>query len=500
MADVGQQYPNHFPENAFSTAGATWEAATLPVPQRPRSPPLPHLRRDHVVPQDAQFLPVDAANNRQPYGHREDIIPPVDNIVAQDQPQDPRYVDMAYYNMAHHRPLQQAGLVAPHGYHDRGMDNYARVVQEVAAQPQAVAPLGPRAAADPAPAFLYEGPHQHPILNEPAREVLRRLASRYVNQPDAHLNMPLRRLSLACSVILYLLISPIAPRIQSDASYSDTDFRRRNKCIWGPIVPRLQRTRREFESLTSPYPIFRWMALHEPCKNPHLTDIHWCRYDPDTRMEVLLDVRQRVFCEDLVSDSVQDPVCIIRLRCDAEKRRSSMTRQKAQFALFCSQLKVSSGLTQNDQRRMPQALWHDLDWEVKQPRTLGRRNVNHESEEGGEGHEVEGEGEEPADNGTTTPSRSSRPKITLNLKQLPTQTQKPPRAPRAVHKDKDLDSNIESEDDDKDEHPRGRDGKATADDTSWPCSRAFLGPLTFRRKKQLNEAEIVLRREEKARK
>ena len=55
----------------------------------------------------------------------------------------------------------------------------------------------------------------------------------------------------------------------------------------------------------------------------------------------------------------------------------------------------------------------------------------------------------------TTPSRSSRLKITLKL---PTQTQKPTRVRRAVHKDKNLDSDIESEDSD-DDRPRGIDGK-----------------------------------------
>ena len=55
----------------------------------------------------------------------------------------------------------------------------------------------------------------------------------------------------------------------------------------------------------------------------------------------------------------------------------------------------------------------------------------------------------------TTPSRSSRLKITLKL---PTQTQKPIRARRTIHKDKALDSEIESEDSDAD-RPRGADGK-----------------------------------------
>jgi Ino eighty subunit 2 len=49
----------------------------------------------------------------------------------------------------------------------------------------------------------------------------------------------------------------------------------------------------------------------------------------------------------------------------------------------------------------------------------------------------------------STPSRSSRLKITLKLP-----TQKPARVRRAVHKDKALDSDVESEDDD-DDQPRG---------------------------------------------
>jgi len=33
-------------------------------------------------------------------------MPPVDNIAAQDQPQDQRYVDTAYYDVAPHYPPQ----------------------------------------------------------------------------------------------------------------------------------------------------------------------------------------------------------------------------------------------------------------------------------------------------------------------------------------------------------------------------------------------------------
>ena len=127
------------------------------------------------------------------------------------------------------------------------------------------------------------------------------------------------------------------------------------------------------------------------------------------------------------------------------------------------------------------------------------------------------------------PPRSSRLKITLKL---PAQIQKPPaRVRRVVHhpKDKDLDSDVESEDeDDDDEHPRGAgEGKRPlttrqavlasvvgSSHVSLGASRDFFCRVTgkcsnlcatkidetSRKKKQLNEAEIALRREETARK
>ncbi|KAH9969513.1 hypothetical protein BC827DRAFT_4394 [Russula dissimulans] len=60
---------------------------------------------------------------------------------------------------------------------------------------------------------------------------------------------------------------------------------------------------------------------------------------------------------------------------------------------------------------------------------------------------------------------------------LPTQIQKPPCTPHVVHKGKGLDTDTESEDDDKDDHSHGGDGKRAH---VRPCSRAPLGPLTFR--------------------
>lgn len=158
-------------------------------------------------------------------------------------------------------------------------------------------------------------------------------------------------------------------------------------------------------------------------------------------------------------------------------------------------------------------------------------NDGDEGEEGDDGDEVEEEGEdadeaeeeaedeEAADDGDgdavqesdldelsspstspppaqTAPSRTSRLKITLKLP-----TQKPTRVRRSTQKEKDPDSGVESEDDD--DQPRGSKRPLT---TRQAVLASVVGSShvsldeTSRKKKQLNEAEIALRREETARK
>ncbi|KAH9953815.1 hypothetical protein BC827DRAFT_1246133, partial [Russula dissimulans] len=90
------------------------------------------------------------------------------------------------------------------------------------------------------------------------------------------------------------------------------------------------------------------------------------------------------------------------------------------------------------------------------------------------------------------PSRSSWVKTKLKL---PTQTEKPSRAPRTIHKAKYLDSDIESEDDDDD--PHDGDGKRPlmtrqAALASVDRSSHISLDETSRKKKQLNEAKIML--------
>ncbi len=48
---------------------------------------------------------------------------------------------------------------------------------------------GQHGGAGPAEAFLNEWPYQVPVPNEPAREVLRRLANHYLHQPGSQVEM-----------------------------------------------------------------------------------------------------------------------------------------------------------------------------------------------------------------------------------------------------------------------------------------------------------------------
>jgi len=99
------------------------------------------------------------------------MTPPIDNITAEGQLQDQRYVDMAYDNVAPHHPPQPGvssivsrfliindtaqPLVVRYEYdHARGMNGYVRAPQNVAAQPQAISPPGPVCANTPVPHTL----------------------------------------------------------------------------------------------------------------------------------------------------------------------------------------------------------------------------------------------------------------------------------------------------------------------------------------------------------
>jgi hypothetical protein len=75
---------------------------------------------------------VNAAGSCRPNEDRENIPQLVENLAAQaQQPQDPQYVDMGYYGMAHF-PL-------PQGQRDHIIGDIAGIVQGVPAQAQ-VAP------------------------------------------------------------------------------------------------------------------------------------------------------------------------------------------------------------------------------------------------------------------------------------------------------------------------------------------------------------------------
>jgi len=63
-----------------------------------------------------------------------------------------------------------------------------------------------QAAAGPAPAFLDEVPHQSPVPNERASEVLRQLAILYLNDPNSQLTMIRMEPGYADGVMVFIAL------------------------------------------------------------------------------------------------------------------------------------------------------------------------------------------------------------------------------------------------------------------------------------------------------
>ena len=157
------------------------------------------------------------------------------NVVAQGQPQHPNRIDFGHY---HPPPLPVSDtdvtrfqafqapsvtqhpaqdLAAPHMYHNVGNNNYARVIH---AQAQVISPPVPvcnilplsripisicpspqeiqehdifrNVAQHPPvgipPSDLNACPHGVPVPGEPAAEILRQLASRYLDHPNSQVD------------------------------------------------------------------------------------------------------------------------------------------------------------------------------------------------------------------------------------------------------------------------------------------------------------------------
>ena len=102
----------------------------------------------------------DAGDRHQPDDRWEVMPAPFENenIAAQGQPQDLRNNDIGYYGMCQCPPVSTLSFwaspfvlvndiaqhfVAPHEYHDHGINYYARVAQGIPAQVQGIAPQVP---------------------------------------------------------------------------------------------------------------------------------------------------------------------------------------------------------------------------------------------------------------------------------------------------------------------------------------------------------------------
>ena len=92
---------------------------------------------------------MNATGNYQLNEGRENMPRPVENIAAQAQLQDLRYVDMGHYDLANDHP-------PPEGHRDNIVgDDHAGIVQDVPAQAHVIPP--------PPVCTGLESPHTHDI-------------------------------------------------------------------------------------------------------------------------------------------------------------------------------------------------------------------------------------------------------------------------------------------------------------------------------------------------
>ncbi|KAI0306188.1 hypothetical protein B0F90DRAFT_1923814 [Multifurca ochricompacta] len=125
--------------------------------------------------------------------HESQITPPVGDMDAQGRPHNPLYMSGGPPDMGFHYPPVLNNAMPPYIYHN------VKATQGIPAQAQAVTPefqgdggfgYAPQYIAPvPTGVFPNEWPHQAPVPSEPAAELLRQLASRYLHHPDSLVDM-----------------------------------------------------------------------------------------------------------------------------------------------------------------------------------------------------------------------------------------------------------------------------------------------------------------------
>ncbi|KAI0306177.1 hypothetical protein B0F90DRAFT_971834 [Multifurca ochricompacta] len=115
--------------------------------------------------------------------HENQITPPVGDMNAQGRPHDPLYMSRGPPDMGFHYPPVPINAMPPYIYHNVG------ATQGIPVQAQVIAPDPQYTASVPTGVFPNEWPPQAPIPSEPAAELLRQLASRYLHHPDSLVHM-----------------------------------------------------------------------------------------------------------------------------------------------------------------------------------------------------------------------------------------------------------------------------------------------------------------------
>ncbi|KAH9995125.1 hypothetical protein BJV77DRAFT_272522 [Russula vinacea] len=155
--------------------------------------PIPHQHHDYALQNAAAWVPPAPANG-QPEGHR-DIPPPGRGVARPGRVQDPDHFDMAYQGIVDYHPqplLDNPVYIFPDVRLGQGVPEPA--------QPQPNAPVNLER--DPFgyvpqhnPPGLVHATFPHPFVhriptpNQGGAENLRRLADRYLHNPDAQVGM-----------------------------------------------------------------------------------------------------------------------------------------------------------------------------------------------------------------------------------------------------------------------------------------------------------------------
>ncbi|KAF8475316.1 hypothetical protein DFH94DRAFT_119620 [Russula ochroleuca] len=148
----------------------------------------------HYNPYQHAWVP-PAPVNGQPEGNREDTIPqaippPVGSVTGPSRVQDLHHFDVAYQGVAPQPIVANPAYVFPNAGHAQGIPAQTRPNASVNLERNPFGHVPQHNAPDPVQAaFSHPFVHRIPTPTQAGAENLRQLASRYLQHPDAQVDM-----------------------------------------------------------------------------------------------------------------------------------------------------------------------------------------------------------------------------------------------------------------------------------------------------------------------